>query len=243
METHSQNRNKKFWENLQPEKYEEAWKHSAKQMLSARELDLVTSTFPVKHQWILDIGIGTGRILKRLIRDSSDAASIRGIDISPNMVAYCREKYAGQTKIRELVVCDISSDHISFQEKFDYITAIRVLKYSQNWKETLEKLRCILAPEGILLFSMPNMYSISRWEPFHGRYHWQCTSPRELQNTLENIGYRNISICGFSRLPEAWYRTSKNITLSTMLLGAENILSFCLGRTFLTRELFVRCEK
>ena len=159
----SKNNDKRHWEKLNTD-YSKSWNTRASQMMSQREMDFINIYLhKIKPVNILDIGIGTGRVLKSLIDISPINTSIYGIDYIDKMVNYCKKKFSGSSKIKILEVCDISEEPLSIGKSFDFITAIRVLQYSRNWKDILKKIYSKLDPEGLLIFSLPNYDSINRF--------------------------------------------------------------------------------
>ena len=65
---------------------------------------------------ILDVACGTGVMFDYYL--SRDAASVVGIDISPEMAKIASEKYAGQEKVQ--VICGDVEEY-AFGRKFDRI--------------------------------------------------------------------------------------------------------------------------
>lgn len=64
---------------------------------------------------------------------------------------------------KHLVVCNISKDKLPFKRNFDFISAVRVLKYNKNWQEIIGKIINHLHNEGIFVFTMPNKNSLLRF--------------------------------------------------------------------------------
>ncbi|MBI4990653.1 methyltransferase domain-containing protein, partial [Candidatus Gottesmanbacteria bacterium] len=77
-----------------------------------------------------------------------------------NLVS-CANKFKS-SKIKSLEINDISKEKIPFKNKFDFISAIRILKYIPNWKEVIDKISKQLSHEGICVFSVLNNYSVNR---------------------------------------------------------------------------------
>jgi SAM-dependent methyltransferase len=102
---------------------------------------------------VLEIGCGAGRILGYLLALGAQA---HGIDVSPRMIEYCRERYPGAT----VMVGDMADLPTALEGPFDAIVGsynvIDVLDDSAR-RELLSELHERLAPEGLLIFSSHNL--------------------------------------------------------------------------------------
>ena len=233
-----------FWDDLN-KKYSDGWTSLAKQALSEREMSFIIKYLTdCKPEVILDIGIGTGRILDGIVNNSNQSVKIYGLDFSEKMISICRDKYKNNNKIKDVMVCDISKEDINFRgvSKFDFITAIRVLKYNKNWKDILKKIKNILSKNGIFIFTMPNHNSINRFARYKVPY-WRTTR-KEITKVLNKTGYSIIEIRSFTKIPDYFYDVAaNNKILVKLLICMEKLLELLLGKIFLGRILFVSATK
>jgi len=91
---------------------------------------------------ILDVGCGTGRLMKRLERLGAETM---GVDISPKMVERARAK--------SLLVLQADITQFTWNERFDIVTAVLTLNYIRDKAGTLESIWYLLKLGGVLLVS------------------------------------------------------------------------------------------
>lgn len=239
----NKNQKKNYWNNIGIN-YSNTWKSKTRKAMAEREMDFI-NYYLVKYKpkKILDIGVGTGRILENLLKNTPNYSEIYGIDLVNEMVSFCKQKYKNSKKIKLIKVCDISKENINIQESFDFITAIRVLKYNKNWQEILKKIFNKLNKNGLLIFCMPNHNSINRFVK-HKIPTYRSTSG-ELKQILKKVGYKTIEIKSFSKLPDILYDyLFPNCYLyAKIIIIFEKLFEFMLGKTFLGRILFISAIK
>jgi SAM-dependent methyltransferase len=230
--------NRDHWEGVGPA-YRLEWSSPSKEALSRKELDFVTLHLDPEPATALDIGVGNGRILGHLLQ-MTQGTQIFGIDIAEAMVNVCRDKFADEDRIQTISVCDISTQPVPFNTHFELITAIRVLKYSQNWAEIVGRLIQHLDDNGSLVFSIPNRHSLSRWSRAYA-VPWETTTCAEVRSLARRVDADVVQMAGFGRLPFFAYRSplrgaDRLVTLTEHLLGRM------LGPTVLARELLVEMK-
>jgi ubiquinone/menaquinone biosynthesis C-methylase UbiE len=237
----NKNQNKNHWDNLNIN-YNKVWQGRAKQEMSKREVGFINHYLKIKNpKNILDLGCGTGRILNNLVANTNPDVKIDGIDISSEMVKICKKKFKNENKIKFIEVCDISNKELPFSKKFDFITAIRVLKYNRNWDKIIEKIYQRLNNNGILIFEMLNNHSINRL--FRYDIPLYRTTPKKLKIFLKNVGFEILEIRSFTRVPDFFYGLSNNKFYVKALLSLEKLLEFFLGKVSMGRILFLAVKK
>src|SRR4030043_2147394 len=102
--------------------YNDVWSSCFKKWQSQRETYFIEKYYLKQKQTkstinILDIGVGTGRIL-RLFLDNEEK-NIFGIDYAFNMIRNLKKKYKNRVVLK---LCDISKQSIPYKNKFDFIT-------------------------------------------------------------------------------------------------------------------------
>jgi len=123
----------KHWDQI-GNSYNAFWKSKAKQELSKKELGFINRYLKqTKNQCVLDIGVGSGRIIENYLADHK-IEGIWGIDWASSMVNFCRNKFRNNKRVQKIVVCNISKEQFPFKRKFDFISAIRVLNITEIGK-------------------------------------------------------------------------------------------------------------
>jgi len=116
---------------------------------------------------VLDAGCGTGYGAAELART---AASVVGVDISAEAIAFARAHYSAPNLSFLEGSCS-SLPHGG--ESFDLVVAFEVIEHLKDWRECLAEMRRVLAASGQLIVSTPNKlyYSEARGaagpNPFH----------------------------------------------------------------------------
>lgn len=232
---------KKHWNNLGIN-YSNAWRSKARKKLSEKELNFILGALSKKEQrYFLDVGVGTGRIMNALIENTSANAEIFGVDISEKMIEISKGKFGKIKKIKEFKVVDVANEKIPYRNKFDMITAIRIIKYSKNWQKSIKNLSDALLPNGKLVFTMLNKYSINIFGKSGILFY--RTTIKELRKVLKGENLRIVRIEGFSRLPDVLYFVSDNAVYKHTLLFVENLLDKIFGKVFFQKEFFVEVRK
>lgn len=221
--------------------YSSSWDPPAKDALSRQELRFVSRHLPPEPTTILDVGIGTGRIIEALL-EATSSARIYGLDVAESMVRSCAERFAGEERVVALKVCDVAKAVIPFETAFECITAIRSLKYSPDWKAAVGALAAQLArhdgARSTLVFSMPNRRSLNRLSRPYA-VPWEMTTQADLRSLCASLGLHVVEMAGFGRLPFSAYNATTPAWLPDVVSAVDRLLAAVLGRGWLTRELFV----
>ncbi|OGY31144.1 MAG: hypothetical protein A3C02_04140 [Candidatus Andersenbacteria bacterium RIFCSPHIGHO2_02_FULL_45_11] len=219
--------------------YDAVWQTAGKTILSHKETTSIAAT--VAHfmpKTVLDIGCGTGRIIKTYIQEPS-VQEIYGVDTAPSMVTHCKERFSHEDKVRE-IVCTSSEDTIPFSDmQFDMISAIRVLKYNTSWRTMITMMAHALRPNGILICTMPNIHSVTALWPDPIEY----TTPNEFKSVLTDAGLSVFSIQGFSKLPDILHKTTTSPRIARAFHHTEAVLEQLMGSVCATRILFATSQK
>ena len=94
---------------------------------------------------ILDVGCGTGTMLKYLER----YGSAEGIDFDAEAIEYCRGR--GLTNVKQA-----SAENLPFSsESFDLVTALDVIEHTDDDVGVLREIARVLRPNGALLMTVP----------------------------------------------------------------------------------------
>lgn len=237
-----------YW-NKRGATYSSAWQSKAKQRLSKLETGLIRRAIDSRQEDVggeklktLDIGAGTGRISAAVLECDVEHY---GTDISQTMVGLCRERFAGNPKVKEFRVHNILGPLPKEWGSFDLVTAMRVLSYTPEWREELKNIYEALNPGGILVCTFPNRHSsillprllLQRELPGNE------VTYRELKDALHEVGFSQVKIVGFSRLLDTFYDWCDSRISSGVLLGVEKFLGLLFGPTLFVRLFYVVCKK
>jgi len=229
-----------YWNRLN-KKYSECWTSELKKRISKKELGFINKyIIRTENKNVLDVGVGTGRIIENYIDNISKNTKIYGVDFSDEMINICKKRFG--KRITKLFRGDISTTKIPARVKFDFITAIRVISYSKNWNEILRKLHEQMNDDGILVFTMPNRYSVNSFYITH-KIEIYRSDPASLERAVKSSGYELLEMKSFSRLPDVMYDLTNNAEYVATINFTEEILQRILGNTLLGRVLFVAVKK
>lgn len=156
---------------------------------------------------VLDLGCGTGGLV---VAASSQAGTVIGVDIAARWLVVAATRLEEARTYNAGLVC-ACAEHLPFpDESFSVVIANDVLEHSQHQRELLQEVRRILAPDGVLLLTTQNRWSLlgephvrvwgvgflpRRWM---ARYVWlfrrvpyrwiRLVSPKELEQLLRATG-------------------------------------------------------
>jgi SAM-dependent methyltransferase len=232
--------NKQYWDNFN-KRYSNNWKEAPRVALSGRELGFINKYLnKINANKILDIGVGNGRILQNYIENSGDNTEIYGLDISEKMKAVCEQMFHDEKKIKSIVVCDTSADGICFENTFDFVSAVRVVKYNKNWVKIIENVYKKLNKDGVFVFTMLNKNSISRFADYGVPIY--LTNKTEMESILKKNNFEVLEIKSFSKLPAFLYLINNNF-YAKILINIEKLLEKILGKIIFGKEFFIAVRK
>lgn len=135
---------------------------------SRKERLIYQSLRPKKKVSILDIGSGKGNFLAAL-----DHAKFNKFGVEINKVGF----EASRKKRLQVFLGDVTKVNFG-RQKFDVVSLWHVLEHIDNIHSLMKKIDSILAPNGILIFQIPNPGSLGF---IFGRQHWfHLDTPRHL---------------------------------------------------------------
>lgn len=237
----------RYW-NMRGATYSRSWRSYAKQRLNEIELQIITDalrkTLKNKRKKIkvLDIGVAIGRISAAILKYDVE---LYGIDISKEMINICKDRFAGNNKVKKFTIHDIHKSTPKSWGKFDFVTGIRVISYSKEWKKQLQIIFESLNTDGVLVFTFPNRISthIISTRLRNVKLQGVDTTYTELIKTLQNLGYTRIKIYGLTRLLDSMYDFADNKMFSNCIYFVEKVLEKILGKILFARLFYVVCQK
>lgn len=98
---------------------------------------------------MLDIGTGVGNFIMTVQQLTDDYQKIVGIDYSERMIELARKNFAEDKRI-EFTLMDVN-DSLFDDETFDIVSLSNSLHHLSDIKKTLEEMRRLVKPEGVIL--------------------------------------------------------------------------------------------
>lgn len=115
-----------------------------------------------KMQVFLDLGSGTGRVVKILLK--YHPKNIYTLDPSAAMLSILKENYKRATQKSRIKIIQAYSDKIPLSSKsIDVATSLHLLKHLPNLNPTIKEINRILKPGGYFIFDILNKDSLVRF--------------------------------------------------------------------------------
>lgn len=163
---------------LQEEYY---WWHVAKRRL-------VADFIPRKNCKILDVGCGTGMLMKEL---KQSGYLVSGIENDPLAIEFSKKRgFEGikSSNLEESLSIDDNS--------FEIITCLDVLEHIENDENLLKEFERIIKPSGFLILTVPAyMFLWSYWDEILG--HKRRYDKEKLLRKLQKAGFQAVKISNF----------------------------------------------
>lgn len=135
---------------------------------------------------LLDVGCGTGKDLLRLQRSGW---AVTGVEISPYAASLARARLGCEVVVGHF-------DDVGLEGRyFDVVRLSHVLEHLPSPRKSLEKVRRLLRPGGLLWLEVPNAGSVER--RLFGRYWYQWDLPRHLYHFTSATLVRLLREVGF----------------------------------------------
>lgn len=214
-------------------------------VLSALEInDILRFLNPASCKLILDVGTGSGRIAREILKRSN--VEVIGVDISKSNVESAKVRASTQNLSGyEVIVAD--GEHLPFRENiFDGIICIRTLKYFKNYERAISEMSRVLKPNKVFVLdlSSPSGYEVIL------RYITPSLSARgshvfnfyKMRNVLELYKLSSVSFVPLQKIPYKIWEFSENNTFLQLLIIGENILRRITPLLF-SRSILIKCIK
>jgi len=182
----------------------------AMNMLIAEALNQLQNSLPKRIGIrILEIGAGTGSTTTSILgKLSQDRSLYTFTDISGRFVSEAKDNFSDYSFI-SYAQFDVEKDAVSQKletDKFDIIVATNVLHATKDLRKTIENIKKILAPSGMMILlegTAPVRWVditfglTDGWWNFTDydlRKNYPLLSPEQWKSTLKNLGFGEISI-------------------------------------------------
>ena len=131
------------YELLHPEVY-----HREEQQRINSTLMMADHLIENNQKKALDFGAGTGNLTSKLLQMGY---SVKAVDISPEMCAILKKRYAAYLTAQRLTVINSPIEDVSFEkDEFDLITCYSVLHHFPDYKSALWRLTAFLKKGGVM---------------------------------------------------------------------------------------------
>ena len=210
---------------------ESHWWYTGRRRIIAGFVKEICARIDGRCPRILDVGCGTGANLVML----SKFGDAEGVDISPDALAFCRERGLNQVHLG-------AADKLPFEAgAFDLVTALDVVEHIDDDVAGLREMRRVLRPGGHILIFVPTFMFL--WgvqdEVSHHRRRYRLPALRQAVTAagfeVERTTYANITFFGpillvrkLMRLTGIRTATENSINVPALngvlghLLGAES---------------------
>jgi SAM-dependent methyltransferase len=237
----AQRSNREHWENIGAA-YTDEWDPPARSRLGEREMGFILDGLRASPgRTALDVGIGSGRILDGILRGTRDT-ELWGVDLAQAMIDTCRERFAGEPRVRDLRVCDVARDPLPFDQRFDFVSAIRMLKYNAHWREIVDKLVAQLAPGGVIVFTVSNARSLNAVSRPYAIDGFNVTRA-DARALCDRLGLVVLAEQGFTKLPHRIRSGARSRVATSAVVGADALLERLVGGPALAREVFIAARR
>lgn len=180
---------KNFYDSIQGDVYEKACKSwfLPRRLWHAHKNRKVVKK--VKGKRVLEVGCGSGTIVKRLLKKDKNVV---GVDIGKKFLNFCQSSY------RKAAFCGADAQHLPFSDNsFDTIVCSEVIEHLSNPKKSLKEFKRILHPNGELIITTPNI-SV-RWALVEAIWtrirrkmletNHKCFTKNQLRFLLDSVGF------------------------------------------------------
>ncbi len=159
--------------------------NAAMNKLALRMLNLKSA-----DERVLELGFGGGYLLKNILKKPG-VKTVAGIDISPEMVDFCRKRFASDIKRGKLELkCSHTVDKESFNRNFTKICTVNTIYFWSDVKQTLTQLHQILEEKGSLVICFNCKEFLKQTTlPKHG---FQVYDIEEVKHLMKTVGFKNI---------------------------------------------------
>lgn len=128
------------------------WEQEAKRNKGSKQTPSIQERFKIFSDWapegssVLDIGCGSGKLMRYLVENKS--CKVLGIDISEEAAQLCKEKGVNA------LVEDITKDSFELKQDFDIVILSEIVEHLANPEGLIEKIK---PHTNYIFLSLPNI--------------------------------------------------------------------------------------
>lgn len=161
-----------------------------KQLMSILEEELMKRDMQLQNKKVLDIGCFTGDFLQLLQQKNAD---VYGVELQKDAVRIANKKLPGR-----IYQADIMSFKFP-QKNYDIITLLGLIEHVSDPAKLIKRSYELLNKNGVIMIQTPNSSSFlaktmkKYWPPYSPIEHIHLFSRKGLENTLTQLGFKEIS--------------------------------------------------
>ena len=147
---------------------------------------------PGKGLRVLDVGCGTGGLLRALLADGYK--DVWGLELSPYAAKLAARSAGAKVLTGDLLDADLPLG------SFDVINATEVIEHLRDPRASFRRIKSLLAPDGIFVYSTGNARGAyarilgSRWPYLHPEGHLFYFSPETLARYFREVGLEPLPL-------------------------------------------------
>jgi ubiquinone/menaquinone biosynthesis C-methylase UbiE len=165
--------------------YDAGWRGRMHHEISDRVAALALAGKPDARQ-ILDVGCGTGYLLRRLARALPDAERLLGIDAAPDMVAVARES----TDDPRVSFVAATAEDLPLEVGFDLVVSSTSFDHWHDQPAGLAECARVLAPGGRLVLC--DQFSALLAPTLIGTRRGKARTPRRASELVRRAGFDDL---------------------------------------------------
>jgi SAM-dependent methyltransferase len=167
--------------------YEQGWLGRLHHDIADRSADLALSTHPHPRR-ILDVGCGTGYLLRSLARRCPDAGELAGVDPAPSMI----EVAAASADDDRLRFSTAVAEHLPYPDgTFDLVVSTTSFDHWSDQQEGLRECARVLQPGGHLV--LVDQFSLLLVPTMLVSRRGKARSKRRAGRLLGAAGFRSVA--------------------------------------------------
>jgi len=218
-------------------------------IVSERELaDVLELSKGSPGPYVLEIGIGTGRVLKRL---AAENLVVVGVDADRRMIQHLakRTHVVGEPTGERIDLVVAEGQRLPFRENtFGSVVCVRVLRYLHQPQRAVVEMCNLLVPGGRLVLEFANILRLQALAQLPQYISKQSLYPRlfrrrDLEHWVTSQRMQIKDLRGWHKVPPEILSLSDNRVFLGLLSYLEVVLQRILPPEFLSRSLVICAVK
>ncbi len=144
-----------------------------------------------KGDRVLELGFGGGYLLNKILQ-SPGVEFVLGVDVSPEMVEFCKKRFSSQIKAGKLKLNYNNTVNLTNLDcNFTKICTVNTIYFWSDVKQTLTQLHQILEERGSLVICFNSKEFLKKTTlPKHG---FRVYDTEEVKKMMKGVGFKNIN--------------------------------------------------
>ena len=182
-------------------RYDRGWRGDLHHRIAERTADITALRAPGVLR-ILDVGCGTGFLLRRLAEQRPEAIELVGIDAAPGMIAVAQAARPADARLR--FTTGVAEDLPFSDESFDLVVSTTSFDHWADQRSGLAECRRVVAPGGHLVIT--DLFSALLAPTLLVGHRGRARTVPRARALMEAVGWRSVY--------------SQNLSGITVLAGA-----------------------